>query len=191
MASLSRTLFGASRFQCGRCVTAGAASARARPIQARSLASTASRWAEVRPGPALSQTNREWLPVQLSCPRRLSPNASKLTAQGAEATLRRFWKTVNIKEEDGGSVVTLDHRNLRTPGGKKLVIPADKRLLAALIAHEWDIQEEVLKQHALPLVSCVPPSRPKRRRCKSAERDRRRWHLARWTACRMKRSDRG
>ena len=49
-------------------------------------------------------------------------------------------------------MVTLDHRNLRTPAGKKLVIPPERRLLAALIAHEWDIQEEVLKQHALPMV---------------------------------------
>lgn len=46
----------------------------------------------------------------------------------------------------------LDRRNLRTPAGKKLVIPKERRLLAALIAHEWDIQEEVLKQHALPMV---------------------------------------
>jgi chaperone required for assembly of F1-ATPase len=80
----------------------------------------------------------------------------RLTRSGAEATLRRFWKTVNIQEEEGGYIVQLDRRNLRTPGGKKLVIPAERRLLAALIAHEWDIQEEVLKQHALPMVRCSP-----------------------------------
>jgi ATP synthase F1 complex assembly factor 2 len=51
--------------------------------------------------------------------------------------------------------VTLDHRNLRTPGGKKLVVPQDKRLVAALIANEWENQEEILKQHALPMVSSL------------------------------------
>jgi ATP synthase F1 complex assembly factor 2 len=48
--------------------------------------------------------------------------------------------------------VTLDHRNLRTPGGTKLVVPKGQRLLATLIANEWENQDTVLKQHALPLV---------------------------------------
>jgi ATP synthase F1 complex assembly factor 2 len=97
---------------------------------------------------------------------------------GAEVTLRRFWKTVNIKEEaNGGSLVRplghvdrvtdkrvgdflvmLDSRNLRTPGGAKLVIPRDRRLLALLIANEWENQDEVLKQHALPVVSSTTVS---------------------------------
>lgn len=72
---------------------------------------------------------------------------------GAEITLRRFWKNAHIKEDDGGYLVTLDHRNLKTPGGTKLVVPANRRLLAILIANEWENQEQVLKQHALPLVS--------------------------------------
>ncbi len=49
-------------------------------------------------------------------------------------------------------MVTLDHRKLKTPGGKVLTIPKDRRLLALLIAHEWENQDEVLKQHALPVV---------------------------------------
>jgi ATP synthase F1 complex assembly factor 2 len=57
-----------------------------------------------------------------------------------------------MKEEDGGYLVTLDHRNLRTPGGTKLVVPKGQRLLATLIANEWENQDTVLKQHALPLV---------------------------------------
>lgn len=72
---------------------------------------------------------------------------------GAEITLRRFWKTVHIKEETDGFQVTLDHRNLKTPAGTKLVLPKDRRLLALLIANEWENQDEILKQHALPLVS--------------------------------------
>lgn len=72
---------------------------------------------------------------------------------GAEITLRRFWKTVHIKEEEDGLLITLDHRNLKTPSGTKLVLPKDRRLLALLIANEWENQDEILKQHALPLVS--------------------------------------
>lgn len=54
-----------------------------------------------------------------------------------------------------GYVITLDHRKLKTPGGTKLVIPKDRRLLAFLMANEWENQEQVLKQHALPMVG--PP----------------------------------
>ncbi|KAI9637076.1 uncharacterized protein MKK02DRAFT_24762 [Dioszegia hungarica] len=72
---------------------------------------------------------------------------------GAEITLRRFWKTVHIKEEEDGLLITLDHRNLKTPSGTKLVLPKDRRLLALLIANEWENQDEILKQHALPLTS--------------------------------------
>jgi ATP synthase F1 complex assembly factor 2 len=34
-----------------------------------------------------------------------------------------------------------------------LVVPKERRLLALLIANEWENQDEVLKQHALPVVS--------------------------------------
>jgi ATP synthase F1 complex assembly factor 2 len=52
-----------------------------------------------------------------------------------------------------GYLVNLDHRNLKTPAGTKLVIPKEQRLLALLIANEWENQDKVLKQHALPLTS--------------------------------------
>jgi ATP synthase F1 complex assembly factor 2 len=51
--------------------------------------------------------------------------------------------------------VKLDQRDLKTPGGAKLVIPSNRRLLALLIANEWENQSEVLKQHSLPVVSQV------------------------------------
>ncbi|WWD20793.1 hypothetical protein CI109_105270 [Kwoniella shandongensis] len=96
----------------------------------RSYASTRVARAVVKDGPVLSQTNR------------------------AEVTLRRFWKTVNIKEDESGNfLINLDHRALKTPGGAKLVLPSDRRLLAMLIANEWENQDEVLKQHALPVTS--------------------------------------
>ncbi len=112
--------------------------------RARGMSTSAARAAEARPGPALSQTNR-------------TPTASKLTP-GAEHTLRRFWKHAHVKEEPEGFLVTLDHRALKSPAGTKLVLPKDRRLLAALIANEWENQDQVLKQHALPLVS--PLRRP-------------------------------
>lgn len=48
--------------------------------------------------------------------------------------------------------MTLDHRNLKTPDGAKLIIPKERQLLALLIAAEWENQDQVLKQYALPLV---------------------------------------
>ncbi|KAI0781315.1 ATP12-domain-containing protein [Trametes elegans] len=73
----------------------------------------------------------------------------------AEASLKRFWKTVGVEKRDGGFAVTLDRRPLRTPGGKALIIPPEKRLVAALVASEWENQETVLKPHALPMTSLV------------------------------------
>ncbi|ODN83018.1 hypothetical protein L202_01248 [Cryptococcus amylolentus CBS 6039] len=91
--------------------------------------SLTARLAQVQDGPAISQTNR------------------------AEQTLRRFWKSSNITSLPSGSYqITLDHRALKTPSGTKLEIPKERRLLAAMISGEWENQDEVLKQHALPVV---------------------------------------
>ncbi|WVQ70748.1 hypothetical protein IAR50_000270 [Cryptococcus sp. DSM 104548] len=96
----------------------------------RSFSTSLARFAEVQDGPAISQTNR------------------------AEQTLRRFWKTSNITTSPSGEFqITLDHRALKTPSGSKLEIPKDRRLLAAMISCEWENQDEVLKQHALPVTS--------------------------------------
>lgn len=71
----------------------------------------------------------------------------------AEATLKRFWKTVGIDERDNALAVTLDKRPLKTPGGKPLLLPRNKRLVATLIASEWENQETLLKPHTLPITS--------------------------------------
>ncbi|KAI0648250.1 ATP12-domain-containing protein [Trametes meyenii] len=76
-------------------------------------------------------------------------------ANRAEATLKRFWKTVNVEKRDGGYAVTLDKRPLKTPGGKALIVPPEKKLVAALVASEWENQDTVLKPHALPMTSLV------------------------------------
>ena len=71
---------------------------------------------------------------------------------GAEATLTRFWKTVNLQEQGDTLAVTLDSRPLKTPAGKPLFLPHSKRLAATLIVTEWENQRNVLKSHALPMV---------------------------------------
>lgn len=71
---------------------------------------------------------------------------------GAEATLKRFWKTVGIDKKGNDFTVTLDSRPLKTPSGNTLLLPEDKGVLATLVAHEWDTQETLLKPHALPMV---------------------------------------
>lgn len=76
---------------------------------------------------------------------------------GAESSLKRFWKTVGIDTRADGIAVTLDKRALKTPSGNTLLLPEKKRLVATLIANEWENQETLLKPHALPMVS-RPPS---------------------------------
>ena len=87
---------------------------------------------------------------------------------GAEVTLKRFWKAAYLEEKPCQCVdwllhfvdaissaafrVTLDKRPLKTPGGNILEVPKSKRMLATLIAFEWDNQERLIKPHALPLV---------------------------------------
>ena len=86
-------------------------------------------------------------------------------------TLKRFWKNVGLEENHGtlpdlcmevkthftqdGLTVTLDKRPLKTPSGNTLLVPKRKRLAATLVANEWDIQDKVLKAHALPMVRLV------------------------------------
>ncbi|CAG8445330.1 1116_t:CDS:10 [Funneliformis mosseae] len=49
--------------------------------------------------------------------------------------------------------ILLDKRSLKTPGGSKLSIPYSKKILAYLIAGEWESQNHLLKQHSLPMVT--------------------------------------
>jgi ATP synthase mitochondrial F1 complex assembly factor 2 len=72
-------------------------------------------------------------------------------------TLKRFWKTVDIEKKDGSYTVTLDKRPLKTPSGNKLLMPHHKKLVATLIASEWENQDALIKPHALPMV-CYSPN---------------------------------
>ncbi|KAG8681603.1 ATP synthase complex assembly protein atp12 [Ceratobasidium sp. 394] len=79
--------------------------------------------------------------------------ATTSSTERASVTLNRFWKTVDVVENNGILTVTLDGRPLRTPGGAKLEIPASRRILATLAATEWENQEKLIKPHALPITS--------------------------------------
>jgi len=54
--------------------------------------------------------------------------------------MKRFWKTVDIEQAEGGWRVTLDGRPLRTQGGAAQLVPT--RELATLLATEWAAQGE-------------------------------------------------
>lgn len=71
----------------------------------------------------------------------------------AEKSLKKFWKSADIKFEDNQFTVHLDNRKLRTPNNNVISLPKNRFPLALLIANEWQIQEKVIKPHALPLTS--------------------------------------
>lgn len=67
----------------------------------------------------------------------------------SEWKARRFWKTADIRPQDGGWEVVLDDRPLRTPGKHPLILPTER--LARAIAVEWDAQLEVINPNTMPL----------------------------------------
>ncbi|KAG8748737.1 ATP synthase complex assembly protein atp12 [Ceratobasidium sp. 414] len=101
---------------------------------------------------AAARTTRHQSNAAALAPKIPAPAATN-SMERATVTLNRFWKTVDIAENDGILTVTLDGRPLRTPGGAKLEIPTSRRVLAALIATEWENQEKLIKPHALPITS--------------------------------------
>ena len=60
---------------------------------------------------------------------------------------------MDVAKVENGLAVTLDNRPLKTPSGNKLHLPHNKRILATLVATEWENQDKILKTHALPVVS--------------------------------------
>lgn len=71
-----------------------------------------------------------------------------------EKTAERFWEKVSVGTVPEGLVVQLDGKAIKTPGGRPLVIPAEKKALAHLIAHEWRILPSLkIKPHSLQLTS--------------------------------------
>jgi chaperone required for assembly of F1-ATPase len=77
---------------------------------------------------------------------------------------RRFYKSVEAAETDGGYTVLLDARTVRTPGGVRMLLPT--RELAALIAADWAAQTDVIEfaeMHATRLANTAIDSVSKAR----------------------------
>ncbi len=66
--------------------------------------------------------------------------------------MKRFYKTVAAEQADGGFVVTLDGRPIKTPGKATLLMPT--AAVAALAVVEWDEQGEEVKPLKMP-VTCL------------------------------------
>ncbi|KIP07974.1 hypothetical protein PHLGIDRAFT_29802 [Phlebiopsis gigantea 11061_1 CR5-6] len=113
--------------------------------------------ASVRPTPSLCASRHVLRRTQATV---ASGEPTATATNRAQATLKRFWKTVGIEtqvNEHGGEhlAVMLDKRALKTPSGNPLLVPREKALTATLVAAEWDNQETQLKQHSLPMTSLV------------------------------------
>lgn len=67
----------------------------------------------------------------------------------AKKIAKRFYKDVTTAQGDGGWLVQLDGRTLKTPGKLTLLVPTEK--IAALIAAEWDAQEEHIRPETMPV----------------------------------------
>ncbi|MBE9638984.1 ATP12 family chaperone protein [Salipiger mangrovisoli] len=61
---------------------------------------------------------------------------------------RRFYKDATVEEAEGGFIVHLDGRPLRTPGKAALVVPT--RAIAEAMAGEWRAQEEKIDPRTMP-----------------------------------------
>ncbi|CAO3696114.1 unnamed protein product [Umbelopsis ramanniana] len=93
--------------------------------------------------------------LQVAQPGAAAAGSKESATNRAERTMKRFWKKASIKLEDGKYVVQLDGRNLRTPSKNKILLPAERKQLAQLLAAEWDGQHSNLKPHSLPLTSLL------------------------------------
>ena len=61
---------------------------------------------------------------------------------------KRFWSEVEVAEVEGGFEIRLDGRPVRTPLKSPLVLPT--RALGALLAAEWEAQEDLIDPEAMP-----------------------------------------
>jgi len=64
--------------------------------------------------------------------------------------MKRFYTEVAVTPMDGGFVILLDSRPVRTPAGKRLSLPRKK--LADAIAEEWQAQGETVMAATMPLL---------------------------------------
>ncbi|MCR9176623.1 MAG: ATPase [Alphaproteobacteria bacterium] len=64
---------------------------------------------------------------------------------------KRFYKAVSIVQEDGGHVVLLDGRAVKSPAKGTLLLPTVA--LAEAVAGEWDAQTDKIDANTMPMMS--------------------------------------
>ena len=79
--------------------------------------------------------------------------AQALTPAMSQPYPKRFYKTVSIAQDAGGWRVLLDGRAIRTPAKAVLIAPSETA--AALIAAEWDAQDEEVRPQTMPATRLV------------------------------------
>ena len=71
----------------------------------------------------------------------------------SEWAAKRFWKTVEISENDQGFGITLDGRSVKTPLKTALTVPS--KSLAERVAREWEAVEEKIDPREMPFTRSV------------------------------------
>ncbi len=74
---------------------------------------------------------------------------ARMQARLRPQRLKRFYKAADYAAQDGGFVIRLDGRAVRTPARAVLLVPSGR--LASAIAAEWDAQGEVVEPASMPL----------------------------------------
>jgi chaperone required for assembly of F1-ATPase len=62
---------------------------------------------------------------------------------------KRFYSNAGVGEADGGFSVTLDGKPIKTPSGRKVIVPA--RSIAETIAAEWNAQGDTIDPLTMPV----------------------------------------
>jgi chaperone required for assembly of F1-ATPase len=62
---------------------------------------------------------------------------------------RRFYSNAAAAEATGGFAVTLDNKPIRTPSGRKVIVPV--REIAEAIVAEWEAQSEFIEPMTMPM----------------------------------------
>lgn len=79
----------------------------------------------------------------------LDPNvAARKGFRESEERLKRFWKTVDVRQGEGGWAVLLDGRSPKTPAGAPVALPTEAA--AQMVADEWAAQGEFLDPATMP-----------------------------------------
>jgi chaperone required for assembly of F1-ATPase len=62
---------------------------------------------------------------------------------------KRFYAKAGAVEGDGGFVITLDDKPIRTPSGRQVVVPV--RAIADAVVAEWEAQQEFIDPLTMPM----------------------------------------